>query len=96
MGLVALTYQETEQTIAAKERESLLRSLHALIPDHWFDNEIVEDMILVSDQSIFGTKKPVTVYRANRYNCLWWVLLMNLAVPTIDNYTGQRVLSRQK
>ena len=85
MGLVALTYQETEKTIAAKERECLLRSLHVLVPDYWFDNEIVEDTILVSDQSTFGTKKPVTVYRA-RKSLQPVALVIETTAP--DGYNG--------
>ena len=62
-GLVALTYDGTADRIAENERQSLLRSLHQIIPPESHDNDIYADFIQVTDP-LLGTNQPVSVYRA--------------------------------
>jgi len=64
-GLVALTYDSTAERIAENERQSLLRSLHQIIPPESHDNDIYRDVLLVSDP-LLGTDQPVSVYRARK------------------------------
>ncbi len=65
-GLVALTYDQTHERIAANEREALLRSLHALVPPESHDNNLADDTIELTSPFHFGTDAPITVYRARR------------------------------
>lgn len=63
--LVALTWDATEERIAANEQEFLLRSLADVLPAG-YDNAVLEDAITVTDAELLGTPEPVTVYRARR------------------------------
>lgn len=65
-GLVALTYDQTHERIAANEREALLRSLHALVPPDTHDNDLSADTLEVVSESDFDTDEPITIYRARR------------------------------
>lgn len=62
-GLVAFTFKATEQPIADSRRAALLRSLHALVPDHIHDNDLFSDVISVSDERL-GSSTPMRVFRA--------------------------------
>lgn len=62
-GLVAFTFKATEQPIAESRRAALLRSLHVLVPDHLYDNDLFSDVIRVSDAHL-GSDKPLRVFRA--------------------------------
>ncbi len=62
-GLVAYTFKTTEQPIADSRRAALLRSLHALVPDHIHDNDLYADVIEVND-TLLSDKKPMRVFRA--------------------------------
>jgi electron transport complex protein RnfG len=53
-SLVAYTYQQTADRIAANERDSLLRKLHALVPPDTIDNDIIEDRVTVNDPARLG------------------------------------------
>jgi electron transport complex protein RnfG len=66
--LVAITWESTEERIAANEREFLLRSLADVLPDEGYDNAVHDDAITVSDPNLLGTAAPVTVYRARLRN----------------------------
>ncbi len=62
-GMVAFTYDSTRDRIAENERQALLRSLHAIIPEHDYDNDLARD-VLVLPGTGFGIRQPVQVYRA--------------------------------
>lgn len=66
-GLVAFTFKATEQPIADSRRAALLRSLHALVPNHIHDNDLFSDVIQVSDARL-GSDKPMRVFRARLKN----------------------------
>lgn len=66
--LVALTWESTEERIAANEREYLLRSLADVLPAGGYDNAVHEDAITVADPVLLGSRNPVTVYRARLRN----------------------------
>ena len=65
-GLVAYTFDNTREQIAANQREALLRSLHAIIPPERHDNDLFADTIQVTDRQLLGSRDPVTVYRARK------------------------------
>lgn len=64
VGLVAFTYDNTRERIAANEKATLLRSLHNIISPKTHDNDIFSDTIEIYDPQLLGSDKPVTVYRA--------------------------------
>ncbi len=63
-GLVAFTYEQTRERIAANEKAALLRNLHQLIHPDEHDNDLLADTMEVRDPGLLGTRAPVTVYRA--------------------------------
>jgi electron transport complex protein RnfG len=63
-AMVAFTYDQTRDRIAANEREALMRKLNVLIPKDHYDNKPFEDTQQVRDPNLLGTDEPVTVYRA--------------------------------
>ncbi len=82
--LVTLTYDFTKARIAFNERQTLLKSLNALIPKETVDNDMVTDTLIVSHPELLGSKKT-TVYRGR---------MMNQPVATVltpivpDGYSG--------
>ena len=64
-GLVAFTYQQTADRIAANERASLLRKLNALVPPDTIDNDIIGDRVTVSDRDRLGADQTL-VYLGRR------------------------------
>jgi len=84
-ALVAFTYENTLDRIAANERATLLRKLHLLIEPARHDNNLFEDTIMVSDPELFGTHGPVAVYRA-RMGSRPVALVLPAIAP--DGYNG--------
>jgi electron transport complex protein RnfG len=64
-AMVAFTYENTRDRIAANERETLLRKLHALIEPSRHDNELYEDTVRLSNEALFGTADPVAAPAAS-------------------------------
>jgi electron transport complex protein RnfG len=63
-GIVAVAFNETKEQISANEALALLTQLNGLVPPNQHDNEFATDTLIVTDQSMLGTDKPVKVYRA--------------------------------
>lgn len=64
-GLVGLSHEGTAERIARNERQALLDQLHVLVPEGDIDNNLLTDVIEVSDVELLGTK-TTRVYRARR------------------------------
>jgi Na+-translocating ferredoxin:NAD+ oxidoreductase subunit G len=64
--LVSVTWETTEERIAANERAFLLRSLADVLPANSHDNAVHDDFITVTAPELLGTPQPVTVYRARQ------------------------------
>jgi len=62
--LVAITFDATEEPIAASEKKALLRNLHELIPNTLHDNDLFSDVITVQNQASLGSNKSQRVFRA--------------------------------
>jgi len=84
-GLVAFTYQQTRERIAANEKAVLLRNLHQLIHPDEHDNDLLADTLEARDPGLLGTPAPVTVYRAYREGRPVAVILTPVAP---DGYNG--------
>ena len=85
VGLVAFTHMVTKDQIAENERLALLNSLNALVPAESIDNDIVTDLIEVSDQEKLGTEKT-TVYLGRKAGQPVAAVFTSIAP---DGYSGQ-------
>lgn len=83
--MVAFTYNNTAERIAANERAFLLRSLHELVTPEMHDNDMFNDVIQVTDKNSLGSKKPINIYRARKNNKNVAVII-NAVAP--DGYNG--------
>lgn len=63
-ALVTLSYQKTQNQIKENERQALLKQLNDLFPSQNYDNNLLDDVIFLDSTTLFGDKKPGTVYRA--------------------------------
>mgnify|MGYP001822526359 FL=1 len=84
-ALVAFTYENTHERIAANERATLQRKLNRLIPPQAYDNALLEDTLQVRDAAVFGTEQAVTVYRARRDGAPVGLVM---ATTAPDGYSG--------
>ncbi|NJD05471.1 MAG: electron transport complex subunit RsxG, partial [Methylococcaceae bacterium] len=83
VGLVNWVQSATAERIAASQRQSLLRTLEALVPPSDYDNDLVTDVVEVQDSSL-GGKAPV--YRA-RQRGRPVALVVGARAP--DGYNGE-------
>jgi electron transport complex protein RnfG len=65
-ALVAFTFDNTRERIAANERAALLNKLNRLIPPERYDNVLLEDTVQARNEKLLGTNEPVMVYRARK------------------------------
>ncbi len=84
-GLVAYTFESTEERIADNQRRALLKSLHELVPDDRYDNDIYTDILYVRNSELLGTGEPVPVYRARKNG---WPVAAVIAPVAPDGYSG--------
>ena len=85
-GMVALTHEATAERIAANNRARLLRSLHLLVTPDMHDNDLINDMITVTDPEWLGTREPVRVWRARKQGKPVDVIINSVAP---DGYNGR-------
>ncbi|MES9852615.1 MAG: electron transport complex subunit RsxG [Candidatus Thiodiazotropha sp. L084R] len=64
-SLVSFTHVATKERIEQNERETLLQSLHALVPPERVDNDMVSDVIQVESFDLLGSERT-TVYRGRK------------------------------
>lgn len=84
-AMVAYTYEQTREQIAANERAVLLRKLHRLIAPETHDNVLLEDTVTVQDETLLGSKAPVMVYRARKHG---EPVALVIAAVAPDGYSG--------
>ena len=84
-GLVAMTYDATDERIKENERQALLRSLHALVPTQRHDNDPYNDVIEVTAPEKLGSKDPVRIYRARMKDKPVAAIIASIAP---DGYSG--------
>ena len=84
-ALVAFTWENTHERIAANERATLLRKLNQLVPAGSYDNELLDDHITVNLPAARGRDIPGTVYRARKAGEPI-ALVMTALAP--DGYSG--------
>lgn len=84
-GFVAYTFDSTEERIADNQRRALLKSLHQLVPEDLYDNDIYADILYVRHSKLLGSDEPVPVYRARKNG---WPVAAVLAPIAPDGYNG--------
>jgi len=84
-GLVAFTHTQTKDRIASNEREALLHSLSALVPEQSIDNDIISDTQLLNEPDSLGGE-AIQVY-LGRKSGKPVAAVFNSIVP--DGYSGQ-------
>ncbi|MDJ0805231.1 MAG: electron transport complex subunit RsxG [Gammaproteobacteria bacterium] len=82
--LVAVTHAFTKERIAFNERQTLLKSLNALVPEQSVDNDMVSDTLVVSHPELLGSPET-TVYRGRKLDQPVAAVLTSI-VP--DGYSG--------
>jgi electron transport complex protein RnfG len=85
-SFVAVTENLTREPIVENERRVLLRNLHALLPAHKLDNDIVTDTLRIPASELLGTDAPSLVYRA-RYQGDPVAAIFNSIAP--NGYSGK-------
>ena len=83
---VAVTENLAREQIVENERRVLLRNLHALLPAHKLDNDIVTDTLRIPASELLGTGEPSLVYRA-RYQGRPVAAIFNSIAP--NGYSGK-------
>ena len=83
---VAVTENLAREHIVENERRVLLRNLHALLPEHKLDNDIVTDTLRIQASALLGTDEPSLVYRA-RYQGDPVAAIFNSIAP--NGYSGK-------
>ncbi len=85
-ALVAATHQLTRERIAENERLAVLRGLHEIISPTLHDNDLVRDVVYVTDPELLGDDEPKPVYRARKGGKPVAVIITTVAP---DGYGGK-------
>lgn len=64
--LVTLTESGTREGILENQRQATLNAISALLPQHRYNNAILQDVILLPPNEQLGTTEITTVYRARQ------------------------------
>jgi electron transport complex protein RnfG len=83
-SLVGITYLGTRERVEANERQSLVDTLHVLVPAERHDNDLLESRLTITDPML-GGRAPVPVYRARQGAETVAVILAPVAP---DGYSG--------
>ena len=65
LGLLGLLDTLTAERITENQRLALQKTLESLLPDKSFDNDVLNDTLMIQDERL-GSSQPVTIYRARR------------------------------
>lgn len=84
--LVAVTERQTRDQIAENQRQAVLAGIHALIPDAQYDNDILQDTVIVAPTTELGLQSPEQAYRA-RMDGEPVAVVMPVVAP--DGYSGR-------
>lgn len=84
-ALVAFTYEGTKEQIAENKRLALLKSLSQLVPEELYDNNLLEERIILPADTFLGTTEPSYGYLAKSKGVAHTILL----TPTTEKgYSG--------
>lgn len=83
--LVTLTESGTREGILENQRQATLNAISALLPQDRYNNDILQDVMLLPPTELLGTREQTTVYRA-RYNDEPVAAVFTAVAP--DGYSG--------
>jgi electron transport complex protein RnfG len=84
-GVMAITHYHTKERIEENQRQVLIRSLTSVLPHVQYDNDLVNDVITVTEREQLGSKKPLSIYRA-RYEGEPRAVIITSVAP--NGYSG--------
>lgn len=67
-GVVGLTYENTYERIKRNEQLVLLRKLNTILSPAEYDNDLLDDQIVLEQDDLLGTSKPSIAYLAYKNN----------------------------
>jgi len=88
-GLLIAVNSHSKPYIAINERNALLRSLNTVLSRDLYDNDILNDIIYIKDESLLGSKDETIIYRA-RKNKKPTAAVLKVIAP--NGYSGEIVL----
>ncbi|WP_214660514.1 electron transport complex subunit RsxG [sulfur-oxidizing endosymbiont of Gigantopelta aegis] len=63
-GLVMVTFEQTKDQIEASEKANLLRNLNNIIPAESYNNNLLDNKLIVPPTEALGKDKNTTIYQA--------------------------------
>jgi len=63
-AIVGLTYESTYETIKRNEQMVLLRKLNTILAPSEYDNDLLDDQIVLAKDLLLGSSKPTKAYLA--------------------------------
>ena len=67
-ALVGLTHEETKEKILHNEKLTLLKKLNTILPSTDYDNNLLDNTIILEPDYLLGTKAQSTAYLARKQN----------------------------
>ncbi len=67
-ALVGVTFIQTEDDIIYNERLTLLKKLNNIIPAESYNNDLLQDTIIIKPSTLLSTKEESLAYRARNNN----------------------------
>ena len=67
-GIVGLTYETTYEKIKRNEQMVLLRKLNTILSPSEYDNDLLDDLVMLDKDRLLGTSQPSKAYLAYKNN----------------------------
>ena len=64
VALLTVVYHQTRDEIEEQERQAELRIVREVLPQRLYNNDLLRDLIHVTDATLLGSDQPKKVYRA--------------------------------
>lgn len=84
--ILALVYEYTKAPIAASETQARLSLISQIVPEPMYDNDIMDQQLLIDPHPLLGTQKQTVAYRAQQNGRPTAVVLQAVAP---DGYSGK-------
>lgn len=84
-GLLLFTQALTSERIAEQQRHELMQTLHILIPEQLYTNDLYQDCTLWTDERTLGSAEPQPIYRARQQGS---PVALALRTTAPDGYSG--------
>ena len=84
-ALVVGTYEATKEQIEASEKATLLKNLNNILPADTYSNNLLDNKLIVPDDSLLGNNSETTVYQAWQQDKPYAVAF---AITAPDGYSG--------